>query len=232
MLRYTMGTLVGAVIFYFLWKDNPGWQNILLFSSSTASPDKLQLTLLVAYGLVYCYIASAPILVFHATRFLLDYRVKKDALLGWSCRYLLIPILVLPITWFIWHRLLWNVVGFVFVFILDLQYFLGARALLNRKRLYDFYDRLAKRRSEVNGGDILDSYRHLREHGNSFFIVLLEILLGLVLYGAGLYQADRHIPSEKVFFLYLMIFLLWIGPSVGVWFIATSFEREFRDAQL
>src|ERR1700722_11264492 len=107
VVRYAMGTMFGALVFYFLCSTNPGW-SALLFGGGGAPPmagleglhlvpiklDKTQMTLLVTYGLVYCYIASAPILVFHATRFLLDYSVDKGAWLWWLLRYVMFPVTV------------------------------------------------------------------------------------------------------------------------------------------
>ena len=60
--------------------------------------------------------------------------------------------------------------------------------------------------------------------------MLLEVILGLVLFGAGRYIVEKHVSSDEAFFLYLAILFLWIISSVGVWFIATSFEREFSRA--
>jgi hypothetical protein len=38
------------------------------------------------------------------------------------------------------------------------------------------------------------------------------------------------LPPLEAFAVYLAILFLWILPSVGVWFIATIFEREFSEA--
>jgi len=242
-VRYAMGTVFGAVVFYFLCSANPGWRALLFDNSGVPIADmsifhlvpirldKMQMTLLITYGLVYCYIASAPILVFHATRFLLDYRLEKREWLWWFLRYLLVPVTGAGGIWWSTNRLLWAILGLIFAFILWGQYWLGANALLKRRQLYAFYEKLSKRREQAHGG-ILDSYRHLREHGNSFFIVLLEVVLGLVLFGVGRYQIDEKLSDDSTFMLYLGILFLWIVPSVGVWFIATSFEREFSEAAL
>jgi hypothetical protein len=44
-----------------------------------------------------------------------------------------------------------------------------------------------------------DSYRHLREHGNSFFMVSLEIVLGLAFFGAGRYQIHQELSDAGAF---------------------------------
>ena len=74
-----------------------------------------------------------------------------------------------------------------------------------------------------------DSYRHLREHGNSFFIVLLEIVLGVTLFGIGRYLVGDSSASKRML-SYIVVLLVWIIPAVFVWLIATVFERRFADA--
>jgi amino acid transporter len=237
-VRYAMGTGVGAIVFYFLCSANPGWRTLLFDSGppSAASPntfvpvalklDRLQLGLLVTYGLVYCYIASAPILVFHATRFLLQFRSW-----WWLLRYMLVPTMIAIITWWSRNSAFWTILGFLFAFIVWAQYWNAFEALFNGSQLYRFYERLANRREQANVGGILDSYRHLREHGNSFFIVSLEIILGFALFAAGFY-GSKGASSENSFLLYLAILFVWIFPSVLVWLIATNFEREFSEGPL
>jgi uncharacterized membrane protein len=241
-VRYAMGTMVGAMVFYFLCSMNPGWSS-LLFETVTQPDthavtfhlvpmplDKLRLTLLIAYGLVYCYIASAPILVFHASRFLFGYSVRKKEVVWWTVRYMLLPVAAAVYVSVHWkYRVFGALLGFVWTFILCAQYLLALRTIIKRKELYAFYEKLASRRQEAEG-DILDSYRHLREHGNSFFIVFLEIVLGLPLFIVGRLQIEEGLPPLEAFAVYLAILFLWILPSVGVWFIATIFEREFSEA--
>src|SRR5271157_846880 len=62
-VRYAMGTIVGGIVCYVLCSSTP-----------ILSPLVTHLEYLAAFGLVYCYIASAPILVFHAGRFRLNGR--------------------------------------------------------------------------------------------------------------------------------------------------------------
>jgi hypothetical protein len=200
--------------------------------------DSVQLTLLAAYGLVYCYIASAPILVFHAGRFLLTLRAGGRV---WAKRFLLCltpPIVFAIVTWclgstlILCHRWFLSTAAFFVVLIVWLQYLVVVLALLKSEAMFTFYQRLASSREQSRGG-ITDSYRHLREHGNSFFIVLLEILLGLVLVGAGMLgdsgSAGVSLMDSKLQ-LYLAILFIWILPAVLVWLVGTLFERRFSGA--
>jgi hypothetical protein len=174
-VRYAMGTVVGAVVFYFLCCSTPVLRP-LVFGAGPADAnavpvvpvklDTVQLALLVAYGLVYCYIASAPILVFHATRFLLNFDVGYRI---W-CRRLLCygapPLVAGCIVYFktrglgLFERLFFPATSFLFILIVWLEYCVVLLTLLNGKRLYEFYERLADRRQEAKGG-ITDSYKHL-----------------------------------------------------------------------
>jgi len=103
-------------------------------------------------------------------------------------------------------------------------------SVARNRQFFEFYDQLAKRRDSTNGG-IVDSYRRLREHGNSFFIVFLEIALAVVLF-----EALRLAPSgvagnaRTVTTIWLTVLVIWIVPAVFVWLISTLFERRFRDA--
>jgi len=45
--------------------------------------------------------------------------------------------------------------------------------------MWEFYLRLDRHRRIKANRELIDSYRHLREHGNAFAIVLLEMLPGL-----------------------------------------------------
>ena len=242
-VRYAMGTVVGAVVFYFLCLTTPVLKP-LLFSTDTRAIasvplklDTVQLALLATYGLVYCYIASAPILVFHATRFLLNFDVGIRVWLRRSLCYLLLPLVGAVVVYWLAkkltlsERLFLSCAGCLFLLTVWLQYCVVVLALLERKKLYLFYERLARRRKGEEGG-ITESYRHLREHGNSFFIVLLEVLLGVVLVGMGRTQVGSGSANERLLvYIYLLVFLVWIIPAVLVWIIATVFEREFSETK-
>jgi hypothetical protein len=68
-------------------------------------------------------------------------------------------------------------------------------------------------RAEVR--EYVESYQHLREHGNAFSILLLEVILA-----AALYAADSVI---RLFGLVV----IWIVPATFTWFLGTWLERGF-----
>ncbi|MDE3186031.1 MAG: hypothetical protein KGM96_00735, partial [Acidobacteriota bacterium] len=70
--------------------------------------------------------------------------------------------------------------------------------------------------------DLVDSYRHLREHGNTALIVLLELALSPVLY---LVLEDQSRPAAQVLFVGVLV--LWVFPSVLIHGLAQHLERRF-----
>lgn len=125
---------------------------------------------------------------------------------------------------------LYTFVFFLGVFILWLQYVLIGIALIFNSKLYTFYVALASRRSTAVG-DIVGSYRHLREHGNAFLIVLCEIVLAVLLYIWGnFYPAisfAQSAQSDMYVVPYLLIILVWVIPAAFVWVVASLIERRF-----
>jgi len=229
-VRYAMSTIVGGVIFYVLCSGTP-----------ILTPLASHIQYLAAFGLVYCYIASAPILVFHAGRFLLERPVLPTVGL-----VSVVAVVVGTLIWWLIPRqqipcavdVLFLVAVVASVFVLCLQGLIVWCALWQGDQMWHFYKKLSDRREDANKGGVVESYRHLREHGNSFFIVLLEILLGVVLVVTSavvgltptpLKPPTKIIPLDSRFVLLLLILIVWILPAVLVWLIATQFERKFAD---
>ena len=158
-VRYAVGTVVGAIIFYLLYRANPIILKHLLFGSGA-----MRFTLLAAYGWLYCYIASAPMLVFHAGRFLLNVDHIRRTFVTWFILCVLL-LLAAPTVVFYVCPLAASLLVLVPIFLLQFVVVFGT--LRNNVGLYEFYKRLSARRDTANG-EITDSYRHLREHGSAF----------------------------------------------------------------
>jgi len=261
-VRYAMGTVVGAIVFCFLCRGTPlefllrgtPLEPLIHGAATGPSPaeptstgaitlDVTHLALLAVCGLVYCYIASAPILVFHAGRFLLGPWVKLRG--GWVKWLCIIPVVVvspagLLVIYYIlamagqlknWQYCMTGYFAVAALLVIVLQYMVSSRALIGSRDLFVFYRLLAEKREialspEKARGGIVDSYRHLREHGNSFFIVLLEVLLAALLVGTRAIVPSGSDPSSVA---YLAVIVAWIFPAACVWGIGTCFEREFAD---
>ena len=72
--------------------------------------------------------------------------------------------------------------------------------------------------------EFLDSYRHMREHGNSAFIFILEMILATVCYGiVALWPAD----GVKTLSLIAFIFVIWSFPAMFVHMVGQHLERRF-----
>jgi len=236
-VRYGMGTVVGGVVFFFLCNTNPALKP-MLFGAEAGKIDSPLLTLLAGYGLAYCYIASAPILVFHAGRFLLDVGQSKKTSI-WRVLLIFLPPLVGTAAFFFSRTstgpmlyFLSSVFAFA-AFVLWPQYLTIFLTLFRTKELLQFYEKLAGKRGTAEGG-LVDSYKHLREHGNSFSIVVLEIVLAIILFAAGNFDvtigATVAATKDTHVLLYVGIILLWILPAALVWLVGTLFEREFSSA--
>jgi hypothetical protein len=91
---------------------------------------------------------------------------------------------------------------------------------------YQFYKDLAERRgaSKFKNGEIVESYRHLKEHGNALSIVVLEILLGIVLIRGASFVGNEH----ELLFLALVV-AVWVLPGALVWLIGTLIELRFSE---
>lgn len=90
---------------------------------------------------------------------------------------------------------------------------------LMRRDIFKFYKLLAYKRARQVGAlqSYIESYRHLREHGNAFFIVFFELILGFIY---------STVSSVTTAFVYT---LLWIIPACVVWFIGSYLEMKFKN---
>lgn len=241
-VRYGMGSVVGAIIFFFLCSTNPVFKP-MLFGADAGKIDGTTLALLAGYGLAFCYIASAPILVFHVSRFLLQISMGSSGgsgATGWRRYAGVLLTLLPPIGALIIFALTRTTSGIVLAFycfvfwlasmVIWPQYLAIGFTLAKTRELLTFYEKLAGKRKAGTGG-IVESYRHMREHGNSFLIVVLEMILAIILFTAGNLEVSLTgvvSPSKEIYVLpYIMIIFLWIIPAAAVWLVGTLFERRF-----
>jgi hypothetical protein len=255
-VRYAIGTLVGALIVNQAPRISPQFGEIIFFGVDMGEEIFAGVSMLFGYGLLFCYIASIPILVWHSARFVTPrishftsrpffikhsrlFPLIKDSLsigiigtfgivLISLYQYFpanlvdgefiiqLVVVTTLAVLWLEWGALIWLIV--------------------NMERAYQSLKSLAIARAEnQNTGGFIDSYRHLREHGNSILIVFLEFVLGAVLLGM-LYsiEHDASIAAGEKIKLYAAhagtVLALWMLPGAVIWQIAVSFERRFVEA--
>ena len=243
LVRYALGTVFGVLIVNMLAKSGLA---IPFPEGSIAEISKPEgLPLLLGYGLAYCYLASAPILVFHATRFSMNYKIVRittivfmvaAAFLGiaWAARAstkISSPFL------YVSTSLAIGIVSFLFLLQMRAIHYGTKRS----SDMWKFYLKLDKNRRAKENRELIDSYRHLREHGNAFFVVLMELLLGMCLFVAGKVSIltykelkvcdvkDIACSPETPIIQTVILILAWIIPAAVVWSIGCHLESEFAN---
>lgn len=230
-VRYAVGTVVGGILFYLICSLNDSLMPFLF--SAQHGLETQHLALFAAYGFAFCYLASAPVLVLHAGRWALRHRSSDRA------DNLLRVVMTIAPSSIGAHMaytetikrsadlaLLAAVVTALLTLILWLQVLAIGSSVLNGKALARFYARLSVTRQVSLRSGYVESYRHLREHGNAFLVVSLEICLALILYGAGQIWGVYHkgASADTIALLYGMVIFVWCAPACAVWILANSLE--------
>lgn len=147
---------------------------------------------------------------------------------------IVIKILVLPQTsGSITHVKLqssWLYLSFPAIWICIGQYSVLYRILKNEKEFFDFYIKLSSKRTQDGFNDARETYSHLREHSNAFFIVAVEVsVFSFLLFIINYFEA-KSIPADgHIHIFHVMIFtlLVWIVPAIFMWSAANRLERKF-----
>lgn len=225
-VRYFVGTVIGALIVYLLRSHanlKCDFADLLPSLNSTTgdtgSPG-WDVTILGAVGLAFCYVASAPILALHASRASVVVRNgEKLSVKNFACYAAFGGVLAIValILWKIFdsdRALAWGLLGLILVpQVLLLRHASKSHFSATTK----FYERLVEARFDDwrQKRDFVDSYRHLREHGNAMSIVLMEIVFGLII-------ANVENRAELI-----VAVVLWIVPAAYCWLAATIVEARF-----
>lgn len=256
LVRYFLPALAGMLIILWLRNNSAAGYYIPKFIPDDWKEfGTAHLIFWLLLGSLYCYIASYPALVFHATR-VLDFSDGFGRIAKWPW-WLLNP--------YVWSVIfatcaavcaffklqIWAIIAvavFAFAQIARILFAMlifgpfGLRETVNGKYgssiAYAYLRVLSERRAALtrevkdpryphavinrDEKDIVDSYRHLREHGNTALIVWLELSLCPVLYLA---LSNQDSTLNKIMFV--SILALWILPSVLIHFLAQHLERRF-----
>lgn len=203
------------------------------------------------FGSLYCYISSYPILVFHATR-VIDFKDIKGSITNvWLSPYVHAVIFAALAYIAAWRDFLWLAFVAVVIFsglqlvrlyrVYARQELFGFSQGYEASVAYAYLNKLSKRRGvkeekstwEDDEGntaekidsrlvDLAESYKHLREHGNTAFIFLLELALCPIFFVALKHQ------ENMVDFAYVAILLvIWIIPSALVHLLGQHLERRY-----
>lgn len=218
LVRYITGSVIGAVIVYIILKKS-GIDLIPHFDDIKNS----NLIVLFTLGFAYCYLASAPITLLHAVRSLVGKAGGLDISNFMFISLLaLVAIIFALLAWWATYQYFWGLAGFVgmllfFVYYMSIDLF---NKVQHKNQWHMWYTRLAISR-ENGSKEFIESYRHLREHGNAFFIVLLEIALAIPIF------MIVSLPSPKMemkIALMLIVAFLWLSTGMLCWFLANSLE--------
>lgn len=170
IVRYAAGTIFGSLLFYAVASNSFLKPMLFGFEEAKDSSKLVYLGLLGFYGLAFCYIASAPILVFHATRFY--HQNTAHSVIAKSIAAALF--LVTGVLFYCFsNSLVYALIGPVVLTLMVGQFFLVYKTINSSNENFAFYQKLTSARNSVDP-ELLLSYKHLREHGNSFFIILME----------------------------------------------------------
>ncbi|MCO7642520.1 hypothetical protein NJI34_37755 [Pseudomonas sp. S 311-6] len=261
-VRYGVGTAIGAVLVLFLCQSIPELQPLLIGqevvgigagSKVLLKLDSPLLFLLAGYGLVFCYLSSAPILVFHMGRsFAFENKEEKNrgsvnqpdenagtkkhrsviskcfgmmlgVVVGLGLVAVLFFLLCANSEKYLHWRYSWGVMVVVGVGVVVCQFYFVREAVRRLDFLFDFYRNLSSAR-DCYSGSLIESYKHLREHGNAFFIVVMELVLAGVIFGVGVFGAGVVGIAIAIF--------IWVLPAARVWWIGSLLERAFMKQPL
>lgn len=209
LVRYVTGSVVGAGIVYgisrVIWPEMPMWYQM---NSATL------LTLGFA-GFAYCYIASAPITFLHAMRV----KTKKAIeIRRWLPSVLIIAIFAVIVVIATKDMLPDGTHIFLFLGVCTFFWIFLGYYPVRHTGWEKAYDGIISARIATlqDSKEYVDSYRHLREHGNSFYIVFLEFILAGIIYFFAL--------DEQWLLIALTVFF-WVTPGVICWQLGNNLER-------
>jgi hypothetical protein len=218
VVRYFIGTIVGAgaMLMFNEFAASPLKGKIFPAISSFQDAGVHHIVVLVALGFAYCYVASAPMLTIHAFRGQI-----RSGYFTWTSIWLVSSFLILFFGlnfYFSFKYWNWQILSLAFVsIVLAVQITFFAEAMRTKfKCVADYYWRLSKARASAapQVQEYVESYRHLREHGNAFFIIIFEL---------GFAMAAISAPD---LFILCALLLLWVTPAAMVWGVATLLESR------
>jgi len=230
LVRYFVGTVFGTLlIMLIVYSPDSGINNLLSSNKITLSgfkTNKFELSYLWLFGfigLAYCYLSSAPILVFHSVRSVFKKTLVKNTFLKYLVIAILIFIVFLIKNWNLIIKTLggtYTTLAILLALLIICTQFILLVFLFSENELFSFYKKLAEKRSVTRHKitvEYVESYRHLREHGNAFLILIMEIFLCFILY------------NLDSLLLISCVLTLWIFPAGFVWYIGTYLESRIHD---
>ncbi|AMO75612.1 hypothetical protein [Pseudomonas citronellolis] len=230
-IRYAQGAVTGAAIVYLLLSQNESLKRLLFLPDDPKDFGMAHLTLLAIYGLTFCYISSAPILVLHAGRGLLfKNAINPTPYKGILSRMLAMLAIPIGIPLLLMTLKVIDSVGFgaicSYACILCMQALIIINIFGSKwGKSLKYYQEIIKKRQIIDNAEYIESYRHMREHGNSFLIVIFQIFLSFPLY--SICSSGWETPKQTVYILATIFF--WITPAAFIWGYATRIESNLQN---
>ncbi|MBM7872253.1 hypothetical protein JOC70_003808 [Clostridium pascui] len=223
LVRYFVGTIIGTLIVLTLVYHPASGIHKLIVSSKEFEV-RIDTSYLLLYGLIglaYCYFASSPVLVLHTYRASI---FEKNTINKYNIGGLVFSIISLLVIYMFFY----NYFSFSLLIIIFATQILLIWRSIKDELIYKYYEELCNKRGEplnTEGEDkrhtssieFIESYRHLREHGNAFLILFFELLLGIIIFNTSTYS--------KI----LWVLIIWLTPALTVWFIGSYLESKFKD---
>ncbi len=242
--RYFMPCIAGVAIFsWLITLDGVEIRPILFFieDNKNLKLNTASLILLFLYGSLFCYIASLPALVWHVTRFL-EFKYKKFNII-WNVFWMsIISIIVFLIMALVVSSLLKQVIFKDFYFYPSILIALLFTILqfvrlftsmgISTPSYYENVRNISTKRALTEcvewRKEAIETYKHMREHGNSGTIFLLEIILGLLCYfvlKAPSLSNTGHDQLSRI----AILFFIWSMPAIGVYYLGHYTENQFSE---
>lgn len=231
-VRYAQGTVVGAMIIFFLFSQNEALKKLLFIPLDPKDFGMPHLILLAVYGLSYCYIASAPILILHAGRGLLfKSPTNPDPCGGALSRalWVFLPSMLIAAIYCInadANKAMGSLAIFLYAMLVLLQIqVLRSIFSTSWQKTINYYLAIVKKRKQHKDSGYIESYKHIREHGNSFLIVAFQFFLAFPIF---VFVAQPSIASEDSIRYLLTIVFIWVLPAATIWAFGNKLENNLQ----
>ena len=232
LTRYLLPSIAGS--FIVLWLAKPYYE---YFNQSILLKESSFYIALLLLGFSYCYISSFPVLVFHATRGLFFYykkskKIKKTEHKNKDKKSIFLTVFLIVILSIILETAILNIqneyeLSFTETTIYHLTLAFSVIQLLiiflSTNAQFTYLKNIAKERSKEKNIEIVESYRHLREHGNAALIFIAELILAIPCKVLLKYDIIENID------LLLLLFAIWSFPGACVYFFGQYLEYQFAN---
>ena len=249
LVRYFLPSIAGVLLLSLVKSIAPTDFTVafpLLETPQGQALSSASLVLWLLFGTLYCYIASYPVLVFHATR-PIDFKrtsLNSDVYSSGFVNPIFWSAIFFGANWYIFTSentevsLLGHNLNTFIITTAAFSIFQTLRIsnaykktceLRNSKHFYYYaYTlKLSVRRSNAQKEDykyqhptkeVVESYKHLREHGNTAITLFIQL---------AMFPIILNVLSNKSFALSSTILFLWITPPSLVYFTSQMFEFKF-----